>query len=58
MLSVLLVNGFQSVVQASHRQLLELLRQELREERWQQEATQLKDIVQPSNSPAFAQIRF
>ncbi len=46
------------VLQASYSQLLELLRQELQEERWRHDAVQLKDVVQRSQSAAFAQIRF
>ena len=45
-------------MQASYTHLLELLGQELQQEHWRHDAMQLKDIVLPSNSPAFAQIRF
>ena len=44
--------------QASYTHLLELLGQELRRDCWRQDAMQLKNVVQPSNSPAFARIRF
>jgi hypothetical protein len=46
------------LMQASYRQLLELLSQELQAERWQHDAMQLQHVVDISKSPALAQIRF
>ena len=46
------------LMQASYRQLLALLLQELKAEHWQHDAMQLQHVLDAPKSPAFAHIRF
>ena len=46
------------LMQASYRQLLESLSQELKAECWQHDAIHLKHVLDMSKSHAFAHIRF